>query len=620
MRRIVQLGAIFCLCGMVFAQIKPGVVAEEVGRGVSSGAMFTFTFAEQSGFITSNIVNPSMSANTFTPTIRAWQPLGLWWSTTAGTNTLTDNFAAGPNNANLTASRWQCGGSACALKSPVAASGGTYNLPSGQTTISAFMKLNAGASATITPQFLGSGATTSWSVTNAWQRFSFTNNNGVATTAIQIFLPANTDLLVYGVQVESAASASPYVAPTFNLFFGNGKGSTTDAPAWAGNSTVTLNNAQRALGVNDTDTTLTTGTYYVAIKSSTTTPQQYGHAGVISNANGTGVPARFELQTSFYNAPASTPLPDGGSRANDPFVGFGGLSKEFPAGNLYDQKWHVCAVTMDGTDVHLYIDGILEDSPVASPVSGAPVSVPGNYFLLGNDASATIGFPGSYAYASFYPNSVHTYAQIRQNTTAIAVSMRTNGLTVTGVQNGLLVFEGDSITDGIGSGNVDHAALVGAHYGRTWVNYGHSGDQIAQLNARAAQLDALIDKSKAFNILVVNIGRNDLDHTNVATYLSNLTTYWQARVAAGWTVIATTLLPTTGATAGPLIASANSGIRANWAAAGVAALADWGSDATILANYTSTTYLYDGTHPTALTYSIMAPYVTAAIDSLHLGV
>lgn len=487
------------------------------------------------------------------------------------------------------------------------------------------MKLNTGTSATITPQFVGSGATTSWSVTNAWQRFTFTNNNGVATTGIQIFEPASTDLLTYGLQVEHAASASSYVAPTFNLNFGSGGTGGTDFPTWSGNGTVTLTNSKRTVGVNDTDTTITTGTWYVALKSSTATPQNYGVVVQTPNPLGTGVPAAFEFQSSWWNGPANTPTSAGGSRNYDPFMGSGGssgLSKIWPTTNLYDQQWHICALTYDGTDMHLYVDGLLKDSPVASPVSGTAKTFLFDLFCLGNPGSGvSLNFPGLIAYVSAYANSVHTLSQIKQNTSAIANKMITDGLTnVLGVQGGILVTEGDSITDGTGNAAwVGHPQLLAWNYSSSTpfqvINYGHSGDQVAQLTSRAAQLDALIDSSKSFNILVVLIGRNDLDHVSSGTFETNLQTYCQARQASGWKVVVCTLLPTTGATAGPLISGVNSWIRSNYTTF-ADALADLGNDATILANYTSTTYLWDGTHPTSLVYNLMVPYIITAINGL----
>jgi lysophospholipase L1-like esterase len=581
------------------------------------GALFSWEFNEQSGAVVNNTVNPVVASNNSLSAGERGFQIPILWAITSGSVTVTDNFALGPDGVNTSATRMLAGGATAAIRGGTSGAGSTFSMPAGNVTLSAWMKLNTGSSATITPDLIGPNATGTWSVTSSWQRFTFTSTTVVPTTAIQFFLPANTDLLVYGVQIEQAASASSYVVPTLNLYFGQGGLGGTDFPTWSGNGTLTTTNAQRALAISDSDLTLTTCTAYIALKSTGTTPQQYGRSLGLANATASGVPQKFEFQTSFWNAPAAdTGLLDGGKRDYDPFVGFGGLSKEFPSGNLYDQKWHICAVTCDGTDVHLYIDGILVDSPVASPVSGTPASATAGVFSLGTIGSS-FGFPGQHAYVSLYANTVHTYAQIKRNTTAIATSMGSKGLSpVLGVQPGLLVFEGDSITDGIGSGNTDHAALCGNGYGITWVNYGHSGDQTAQLVSRAASLDALIDTTKAYNILVLLIGRNDLDHKTAVQFEADLLAYWQARVAAGWTLIACTLLPTTGATAGPLVPTVNTWIRANYAGAGCAGLADFGGDATILANYTSTSYLFDGTHPTALTYTIMAPYIQTAINGL----
>src|SRR5437879_5672848 len=134
--RLKSLCFLACLACAATAQVRPGVVAEEVGRGLTPGALFAWDFHEQAGGFANNILNPSTTNNVLSAGERVFQ-IPFFWNISAGSFTITDNFVAGPNNSSLTASRLLAGGASSAIRT-----NGTISLASGQTTVSAWMKLN----------------------------------------------------------------------------------------------------------------------------------------------------------------------------------------------------------------------------------------------------------------------------------------------------------------------------------------------------------------------------------------------------------------------------------------------------------------------------------------------
>jgi hypothetical protein len=143
----------------------------------------------------------------------------------------TANFATAPDGTQ-TADRLQFnlgGGTAGADQSRIQQ--GNMPVISGQTYIaSIYVKLNTGSSAVISLQHSGA-ATTSFTVTDQWQRISL--SGAVAVTLANFFIglrggqfPANSntiDLLVWGGQYEPVTyqtTPSPYVATTASAYYG----------------------------------------------------------------------------------------------------------------------------------------------------------------------------------------------------------------------------------------------------------------------------------------------------------------------------------------------------------------------------------------------------------------
>lgn len=201
---------------------------------------------------------------------------------------------------------------------------------------------------------------------------------------------------------------------------------------------------------------------------------------------------------------------------------------------------------------------------------------------------------------------------------------RASGHPFTWLDTGVVVFDGNSMTDPATS-TYPAECMTTLRSTRDWLsyNFGVSGQQTPAMTADAAtQIDPLINTYAARNIVVPWEITNNLKlGTNAATAYANYVTYCQARQAAGWKVVAVTVLPRSDAgTPGDFEASrqtVNTNIRNNWgtfadALADVAANPDMGD----AGDETDATYYADLAHPTEAGYAIVAGIVAAAVNTL----
>lgn len=167
-----------------------------------------------------------------------------------------------------------------------------------------------------------------------------------------------------------------------------------------------------------------------------------------------------------------------------------------------------------------------------------------------------------------------------------------------------------------------------ASYGCTW---GSSGSNIDQWNGYATTpgIDNIMTGPPSQRyILSMEIGANDLGIRghyagNVSGFLTALASFLDARRAAGWKVVATTVLArldqSDGGTQFNLDrATVNSTIR-TWVGTHCDAVADWAADPTMGTDTApnNTTYFGgDKVHPTEVGFAILAPISAAAINSI----
>lgn len=199
------------------------------------------------------------------------------------------------------------------------------------------------------------------------------------------------------------------------------------------------------------------------------------------------------------------------------------------------------------------------------------------------------------------------------------------------VVNSLIIGEGDSIMYNTGENsnlvyssrilNQMQASMTDAQ-GADLVNVSLGGSKISDLVSRASVLDSvwgLSNRARKYRILCIYIGVNDfVAGRTKEQVLTDYLSYIDARVAAGWQVIACTLVSNS------LVnetnrSYVNTGLTDNAAGHGYT-VADAGSDANMgqSGQYSNTTYFRDGSHPTVTGNGVIATYYKAAINSLGL--
>lgn len=196
-----------------------------------------------------------------------------------------------------------------------------------------------------------------------------------------------------------------------------------------------------------------------------------------------------------------------------------------------------------------------------------------------------------------------------------------------------LAFDGDSLTwgqnasSGIGTalttatnypGRVMNVLGTGSYSG---TNLGHPGDDIPTIAARSAATDAVWSGTARTSLCLIWAGYNDLASAfTPANIYASLVSYWQARRARGFKVIAFTVLP--GASGyGSFEANRltlNALIRAGWATY-CDALVDLTTNSNIGppgANTNTTYFNADGIHLTDAGYQIVATMALAQIATV----
>jgi lysophospholipase L1-like esterase len=203
------------------------------------------------------------------------------------------------------------------------------------------------------------------------------------------------------------------------------------------------------------------------------------------------------------------------------------------------------------------------------------------------------------------------------------------------VQVPVIVFDGDSLTNGTGSlpynnfpnsNDYPSQVVAGLDPKGSYYNVGVGGETVAQMIINAPTVVDTKLAAGANNIVCFAGGTNDLQGTDSAsTTYSRIVTYCQARQAAGWKVIVSTITPRsdagTPADFDMQRQSLNTSIRSNWATF-ANGLADIGGDATMgISGDEANTQYYNGdlVHHSPNGYAVRASYVLAAL-SQQLGV
>jgi lysophospholipase L1-like esterase len=195
-------------------------------------------------------------------------------------------------------------------------------------------------------------------------------------------------------------------------------------------------------------------------------------------------------------------------------------------------------------------------------------------------------------------------------------------------ETGIIAHHGDSIMLGYGSqfGRGLPIRLVPYLTARVvkQTNTSKGGQTLNTGNTEYASSAALTyDGTKAKNILHTQFGINDIignaalgDTSTPGTMIYMANTYINAAKATGYTVVWSTLLPSTSVTAGKetVRTGFNSYLIANAVSLGINVIDR--SQVSVMTNPSNTTYFYDGTHPTDAGYQALADYEGPIINAL----
>jgi hypothetical protein len=524
------------------------------------------------------------------------------------TSAVTDYYAANPINGAVTASRVVMNTNE--LYRQVTMQAGTY-------VMSCYFISNTGSSLSSSYSVSGTGISVGQSntITTSWTRpfVSFTvPSNNTLVTVKYLSGGASLDLSMYGAKLETGTAPTPYVAPNY-LTLGSNAASNTNAPTWtSGGLSFSANTF--AYGMIPTPAAFTgTATIYALVKQTGTTAASQTIFEEISETKvflGYGSNSTCGSRCPYYIqfwAGDTTAITDA------------------PA-NLVDGNWHIIAAANDGTTNHIYVDGQLILSPTAS---GSATTV--GDFGISNYFSA---WPGNVGAVGLY-SAYHTPAQVAQMTAYFRALANSKGVSAPALQR-WVVFEGDSNTDMLNGTNPPPNGYWWQTLTSTTPSFqtenvakngsaltGYTGGNVnLNLTYRATAVDATLAPGRK-NVLSVLAGTNDcsvLGHSP-ATVESDLASYWSARTAAGWKVVAYTIPSYYNASypsAQSCINSVNSWIYANWSTY-TAALVDVAGNTNLGCGVTcaqNTTYFTDGIHFAVAAQNIVTNLAKTQIQSL----
>jgi lysophospholipase L1-like esterase len=475
--------------------------------------------------------------------------------------------------------------------------GQSVSLGAGTYTVSCWVKSNTGSSQTFA---MGTTAAASadQTATTSWQRFVYTlSHSGGTVTVTPIRAGAAQtalDLLFFGARLEPGTTAGDYQKMPGHLRLGTKGTPESIDPVWVAGG---LDQPTTQYGVAQwTDpVAVANTTFYVAAKWVSGRSPVGGLYCPIVYGNGL-------TATVSVNGFAS------GGNSNWVACSWGGTRVDMVPVNMNDGLWHVYAVSYDGTNIKVYIDGVEVRRAAASLAAQSIRSLQYSTVNVNGSWPGTVG-------SMVYYNVCHDQTSVIARTNEIAARLRARGETALGYLSKLIVWEGDSLTDpnSVLTQNLGHVyktsrALtsvvqgVSLALGGSTLNSGFGAT--GAVTDREGRLDLLYDKRRTRHVLCVWIGANDMHSIDGTTMYTRYKAYCQRQRAKGWKVLAYTCTPQTTAVDANFNtrrAVFNPLVQGGWGdfADG---LVDLGADATIGPDAAaSDTLLYsDGLHLTAL--------------------
>ena len=438
------------------------------------------------------------------------------WEDMFGGATITDEFAANPNNAELTATRLQL--TATGSKGIRYIPGGNLLSSGVQYTASCWVKSNSGATETVR-LFYGNGPTFSTdrtvTVAESWKRITFTFTT--SATGLYVGIGSGSaagavNVLIWGFTLHLGAADLGHTNSVGDALFGGG----TSAPTWgAGRLTFDGTNDVCPIPLGRALSLPEVSVYFVFRQHSTLTNNQAWYGSLLSTPG-----QSFGSQTLCLGAGG---LSNNASLRKGPSFSYGQISIGFdPTSHASEGVLtgtdHVIAATHDGATLRMYIDGHLL-AEKASVKADQTVS----RLVLGFVQGAAGYFKGDYLYGVVC-NAAHSRSYVQDTACPGLLSLCSSrpGY-IAPPTNTIVMFLGDSLTAGVGTAVGDTwvrltVDSVLGPLGIQAINCGVPGDHIAQAAARVASIEAMIGRSSVTKkVAVILLGTNDQQDTAVAT-------------------------------------------------------------------------------------------------------
>jgi lysophospholipase L1-like esterase len=529
------------------------------------GNWFAFSATPRPHMLNEQSAGP-VSANLFTAPRRLFNNTQLWQKTGA---TIVDEAATAPDGSNDASTLTAAGNWFLSTRA-------FSNIPAGTYTLAVSAKRNTGSD----QQFAFSGDNTATrspakTATSTWQRFSYTFTKGSPTSPAAFLLcsvdgSTGANIQICDFELFAGSSDLGPSVPSGHLYLGTN--AFDSRPAYASGA-VDLSGGSWGL-VQFASNFSTAACTTLAVISKTAAGSGY-HAWLSKVQNYLDFTAYSEINLAPYRGIGNTVVLDAA-----------GLW------SLLNRGYHVLTHRYDGTKSQLWLDDIL----LFEATGGGTKDVRDLFSGIVSSTDLPAGF--KLAQMALYDRAL-TAAEIRTAASAVKARAAGDGVTLTFADR-IFVAEGDSISAVDGAwpylyGPNASPAVLGN-------NIAVSGSTIADLEARAAQVDAMLPPNRTGRkfILTVLIGRNDLAALGVTAWLAALSSYLDARRAAGWIVVLGTVLPATASGFNALRNTANTTLR-TWTGVHCDALIDFAANATMGpdAAASNATLYSDGTHPTS---------------------
>ena len=173
-----------------------------------------------------------------------------------------------------------------------------------------------------------------------------------------------------------------------------------------------------------------------------------------------------------------------------------------------------------------------------------------------------------------------------------------------------IVFEGDSITAGVGQNTLSYPSQFGTLTGIPFTNVGLAGDKLILMRNSYSKEVAPLFNASTRNTLIINGGTNDIggDSTSAARLESYVRDMATAAKATGYKVFVSTITPRGfGAADESIRVEFNSAMRRKWRE-----FADGVIDFDAAVPYNGSNF-YDGLHPTNQGAMLMAQKISTTL-------